>query len=910
MELCPNKSLLDYMNQRLATKLTETEILKIMYDITLAVSQMHYLSPPLLHRDIKIENVLVDANHNFKLCDFGSTSKCFPIATTHQDIAALGQDIYMHTTPQYRAPEMIDLYRCLPINEKSDIWALGIFLYKLLYFTTPFEVTGQFAILHSKYDMPPSKYSPKLTNLIIVMLAENPNLRPNIYQVLYHICSIIGVKVPIADIYGEGPYNFELYSNFQSKFQRVQFEVFDLERKRTDPSYRLTNQENMRLNDLFFSMFNVAPKIPFAVPSSGPSSTSEPQNVGVSAPASGSASTSNTAFIESTASFKDSSSTNKKIGDNSDHVGQLDTSSAQSEKVNVATTTTTTTTTVEDTTNATGPLDDNRSEEEIETFYPEVEDLDRYLTSEVSHVSSGQQVQQQQQQQQHYQPQPQHQYPQTVSPDANTYPSLLSQQLASAVPVAASVLPTEDQQQQVYLMPGPGYQVTTTVNQGSGSGSTVPVAGLKPHKSSNPFPQMQPDGKDQSQNLKNLNPAVSLPPAPPQQFMQFHGGGSPSRNYIPQPQEAPQLMRPVALNNILIPVPSLQQPLPPPPPPPPLSSSPTMPNNAAIFGSPKSQEINMSELNTKRDTTHMPVHIQQGSSHTRALPEKPIRSAKGSPLINNNVPMAMNPNESESSSSLSRASPHPHSRSKTPELEESLIDIGTLEPPPEPKRRPSDHRVHHVKATVPEVPSKERRKSRELRAGLTTESIDFDLDKYRRKSLEGKDQKIAHMSTTHLKDLQRKEEDLLKHPPSHFHGKGGEHVFAHLTEKSTPSVVDNDIIHNIKALRLSDSTGDINNNNNDGDSDSESSTSSDSVEDSLGIPAKDSEYSRVRGERGHRREEGLQVSASPIGPIIVGKAIDKARKSLDLERIRHEIPIVSDHGKKPSLFKKLRGEKR
>ena len=233
-------------------------------------------------------------------------------------------------------------------------------------------MTGQFAILHSKYDMPPSKYSPKLTNLIIVMLAENPNLRPNIYQVLYHICSIIGVKVPIVDIYGEGPYNFELYSNFQSKFQRVQFEIFDLERKRTDPSYRLTNQENMRLNDLFFSMFNVAPKIPLAVPSSGPSSTSVPQNVGVSAPASGSASTSNTAFMESTASFKDSSSTNKKIGDNSDHVGQLDTSSAQSEKVDVATTTTTTTTTVEDTTNANGPLDDNRSEEEIETFYPKL----------------------------------------------------------------------------------------------------------------------------------------------------------------------------------------------------------------------------------------------------------------------------------------------------------------------------------------------------------------------------------------------------------------------------------------------------------------------------------------------------------------------------------------------------------
>lgn len=171
MELCPNKSLLDYMNQRLATKLSEQEILKIMYDTTMAVAQMHYLDIPLIHRDIKIENVLVDKTNNFKLCDFGSTSTTFPIVTTHRDIAMLSQNIYVHTTPQYRSPEMIDLYKCIAIDEKSDIWALGIFLYKLLFFTTPFERTGQFAILHSKFELPINNYSSKLINLIIIMLS-------------------------------------------------------------------------------------------------------------------------------------------------------------------------------------------------------------------------------------------------------------------------------------------------------------------------------------------------------------------------------------------------------------------------------------------------------------------------------------------------------------------------------------------------------------------------------------------------------------------------------------------------------------------------------------------------------------------------------------------------------------------
>lgn len=253
MELCPNKSLLDYMNQRLATKLSEKEVLKIMYDVTKAVAQMHFLPTPLIHRDIKIENVLVDSENNFKLCDFGSTSSCFPIMTTHQDIALLTNNIYVHTTPQYRAPEMIDLYRCLPIDEKSDIWALGIFLYKLLFYTTPFELTGQFAILHSKYDIPANNYSSKLINLIIIMLAENPNLRPNIYQVIYQVCAIMKVDVPLEDKYQTGPYDFDKYSKYQEKLQAFQYQLYI--------SYH-QKQDVDTLNDLFINCFEIAPKQP------------------------------------------------------------------------------------------------------------------------------------------------------------------------------------------------------------------------------------------------------------------------------------------------------------------------------------------------------------------------------------------------------------------------------------------------------------------------------------------------------------------------------------------------------------------------------------------------------------------------------------------------------------------------
>ena len=264
MELCPNKSLLDYMNDRLKTKLSELEILTIMYDISSALYEMHCRPEPLIHKDIKIENVLVDKDNRFKLCDFGSTTPCYPIVTSHQDIALLSNDIYVHTTPQYRSPEMIDLYKCLPINEKSDIWALGVFLYKLLFFTTPFEMTGQFAILHSKYEIPLNRYSSGLNNLIIIMLSENPTLRPNIFQVLVEICSILKVEPPsdVFDYYGEGVYDFAKFSQYQTNLQNLQYQMF------------MMYQQKKTLNaELYLNVFELGGKQPLNVGKEVPTAT-------------------------------------------------------------------------------------------------------------------------------------------------------------------------------------------------------------------------------------------------------------------------------------------------------------------------------------------------------------------------------------------------------------------------------------------------------------------------------------------------------------------------------------------------------------------------------------------------------------------------------------------------------------
>ncbi|KAI7847799.1 kinase-like domain-containing protein [Circinella umbellata] len=204
MEYCPGGGVIDLMNRRLQQRLTESEVLKIFSDVCEALAYMHYCNPPVLHRDLKVENILILSQDHYKLCDFGSAalSKGDFVPTNLQEIQKIEDDIQRHTTLQYRAPEMIDIYQRKPINEKGDIWALGVFLYKLCYYTTPFEEQGQLAILNARYSIPSQPhFSEGLKRLIVSLLQENQSQRPNVYQVLKSVCQLRGVECPIRNIY-------------------------------------------------------------------------------------------------------------------------------------------------------------------------------------------------------------------------------------------------------------------------------------------------------------------------------------------------------------------------------------------------------------------------------------------------------------------------------------------------------------------------------------------------------------------------------------------------------------------------------------------------------------------------------------------------------------------------------------
>ena len=75
-----------------------------------------------LCRDIKLENLLLTRDLQVKLCDLGSASsrRHFPDPSwSMEQRRLLEEDLAQHTTPSYRAPEMVDTWANQPITQVS-----------------------------------------------------------------------------------------------------------------------------------------------------------------------------------------------------------------------------------------------------------------------------------------------------------------------------------------------------------------------------------------------------------------------------------------------------------------------------------------------------------------------------------------------------------------------------------------------------------------------------------------------------------------------------------------------------------------------------------------------------------------------------------------------------------------------
>ncbi|XP_061490072.1 cyclin-G-associated kinase isoform X2 [Rhineura floridana] len=184
-------------------------VLKIFYQTCRAVQHMHKQKPPIIHRDLKIENMLMGNQGTIKLCDFGSATTIahYPDYNwSAQKRATVEEEITRNTTPMYRTPEIIDLYSNFPIDEKQDIWALGCILYLLCFRQHPFEDGAKLRIVNGKYSIPQNdtRYT-VFHDLICSTLKVNPEERLSITELVNQLQEIaaarnVNPKSPITEL--------------------------------------------------------------------------------------------------------------------------------------------------------------------------------------------------------------------------------------------------------------------------------------------------------------------------------------------------------------------------------------------------------------------------------------------------------------------------------------------------------------------------------------------------------------------------------------------------------------------------------------------------------------------------------------------------------------------------------------
>lgn len=159
-----------------AGRMTEEDIWKFIRDVSAGLSYLHNLQEPIVHQDIKPDNILIGKGGKCQITDFGISRKMR--ATLHKQTKIqfannnCGAIAYMGPEKFHGNSEPV---------KASDIWALGVSIYELVTGELPFQGMGGQMLLHTDNALPTlekSKWSSELNNLMRTCLSKDTWNRP------------------------------------------------------------------------------------------------------------------------------------------------------------------------------------------------------------------------------------------------------------------------------------------------------------------------------------------------------------------------------------------------------------------------------------------------------------------------------------------------------------------------------------------------------------------------------------------------------------------------------------------------------------------------------------------------------------------------------------------------------------
>ncbi|KXS20160.1 kinase-like protein [Gonapodya prolifera JEL478] len=152
-------------------QLSDRACKKIFAQIAMAVHHLHQRG--YVHRDLKDENIVIDADYNIKLVDFGSASR-IPSHREHYFTKFNG-------TTHFASPEVVrkQSYR----GPEAEVWSLGVLLFTIVFGENPFQNKAE--ILKGEFRFP-TKIDRQCADLISKMLTYDEHRRIKVEDILKH----------------------------------------------------------------------------------------------------------------------------------------------------------------------------------------------------------------------------------------------------------------------------------------------------------------------------------------------------------------------------------------------------------------------------------------------------------------------------------------------------------------------------------------------------------------------------------------------------------------------------------------------------------------------------------------------------------------------------------------------------